>query len=206
MAPLSGRELKVLADPPDSRPPTAAEARAEVEARRAETALRRSAELDRAFGGELPGLWIERFSWGSTVVFVVLAAATALRPADLAGAFVAVCLVGFVLGSLLFVVDLVLAATRSREDLMGIGGLFFLAGAGPRRIVASLNLSLVVTSAAAVAAAAARPFTELAFGILFPILPLALSGLWGTRHGHFPPKPDPQEAPERPTGTPGRQP
>ena len=92
----------------------------------------------------------------------------------------------FFAGSALFIVDLVLAVARSRDDAMGIGGLFFLAGSAPpnaqRHLLASLGLSTVV----AVVGAAVRPFTPLAFGILAPMLPLVLCGWWGVRHGYFP--------------------
>jgi hypothetical protein len=40
----------------------------------------------------------------------------------------------------------------------------------------------------AFAAAALRPFTSLAFGILVPMWGLALAGVWGARHGTFGPR------------------
>jgi len=42
---------------------------------------------------------------------------------------------------------------------------------------------------AAFATAAARPNSSLAFGILAPLWGQGLAGLWGARHGAFPPRP-----------------
>jgi hypothetical protein len=50
----------------------------------------------------------------------------------------------------------------------------------------------------AVATAAARPFTTLAFGVLVPVFGVGLNGLWAARHGRFPPRPVP-EPPSPPT-------
>jgi hypothetical protein len=50
----------------------------------------------------------------------------------------------------------------------------------------------------AVATAAARPFSSLAFGILAPMFGLALLALWGAVHGRFPPR----VAPATPATTP----
>ena len=125
-------------------------------------------------------------SWATTVVQFVVTLIAAIDPDDFIAPFFVVMIVWFFAGSALFIVDLVLAAARSRDDAMGIGGLFFLAGSAPptaqRNLLASLGLSIAV----AVAGAAVRPFTPLAFGILAPMLPLALCGWWGVRHGYFP--------------------
>ena len=79
-----------------------------------------------------------------------------------------------------------MAVSRSRTDEMGIGGLFFLAGdvaeAEPRR---HLRLSLTVQTVVALVAASVRLYTALAFGVLVPILGLALMGLWGAKYGRF---------------------
>ena len=45
--------------------------------------------------------------------------------------------------------------------------------------------SLAAQVAIGVGTAAARPFTSLAFGVLAPLYGLALTGLWGARHGRF---------------------
>jgi tetrahydromethanopterin S-methyltransferase subunit C len=92
----------------------------------------------------------------------------------------------FLAGCALFMIDLVLAAARSRDDAMGIGGLFFLAGSAPRGVQRHLLGSLAVQVVVAVGAAALDPFTPLAFGTLVPTIGLAFCGLWAVRHGLFP--------------------
>jgi hypothetical protein len=94
----------------------------------------------------------------------------------------------FLGGIALFGVALVLAAGRSREAEMGIGGLFFLAGSASKAEQRAELAPWVVEVVGALATAAARPFTSLAFGILVPIYGLALAGIWGARHGQFGPR------------------
>lgn len=183
------------ADPPHApgrssrpRPQSAAEARAEVEARRAERAAQRRAELDAAFAGAVPGRAILVASWVATAALCVLTAAAVVAPDEVIGVFFAFSVGAFLAGSALFAADVVLAAARSREAAMGIGGLFFLAGSAPRSVQVQLDVSLGVAVVVALLGAALRPFTPLAFGVLAPVLQLALSGLWGVRHGHFAPR------------------
>jgi hypothetical protein len=191
------------------RPQTAAEARAEVEARRAEVRAERRAAFDAAYGGEVPGRWVLVASWATTAVFTVAAVLGVVAPdaADLP--FLVLSLVLFGLGCLLFAIDLVLAAGRSREASMGIGGLFFLAGSAPtsvqRHFMGSLAVQVVVSIAAAAVGFARigdRELNALAFGILVPMAGLGWSGLWGVRWGLFPDRVEPAAAP-RPGGRAG---
>jgi hypothetical protein len=177
------------------RAPTAAEARAADESRRAEERAEREAAFREAYGDTVPGRAIVVTSWVSTAVLAVVTAAAAIDPDAYIGPFFAVALVWFFGGSALFAVDVVLAASRSRDDAMGIGGLFFLVGSAPRSIQWNLLGSLALQVAVSIAGAAARPFTPLAFGTLAPVLALSLCGLWGVRHGVFPAR-----APEPATG------
>jgi hypothetical protein len=169
-----------------ARRPTAAEARAEVEARRGEERARREAAMRERFGDELPGRWIIVASWLCTVVFALAAVPALIDPDDAVAAFFGVSVVLFLVGCALFMVDLVLAAARSRDDAMGIGGLFFLAGSAPPRVQRHLLGSLAVQVVVAIVAAALDPFTPLAFGTLVPTIGLAFCGLWAVRHGLFP--------------------
>lgn len=178
------------ASPAPRRPQSAADARAEVEARKGERDAARRTELAAAFPDGTPGRWAGVLSWVATGALTVVTALAAADPDRWVAPFFAVALVLFFAGSALFVVDILLAAARSRTHAMGIGGLFFLAGCAPRRLAVSLNLSLAVAVVVAVAGAAARPYTPLAFGTLAPLFPLAVNGLWGVLHGHFPPRPE----------------
>jgi hypothetical protein len=86
------------------------------------------------------------------------------------------------------------AVRTTRGEHVDVPGLFFLAGSAPKRIVVHLFGSLTVAVAVAVAMVAASRDAEqrrLAFGFLEPMLALGLIGLWGARHGTFPPRPEP---------------
>ncbi len=168
------------------REPTAAEARAEVEARRDVDRADRAAAMTARFGDEIPGRSIIAVSWACTAVFTLAAIPALIDPRDAVAAFFAVSVVLFVAGCALFMVVLVLAAARSREDAMGMGGLFFLAGSAPPPVQRHLLGSLAIQVVVAIVAAALDPFTPLAFGTLVPTIGLALCGLWAVRHGLFP--------------------
>jgi hypothetical protein len=156
-----------------------------VEARRAERAVVRRAELDAAFPDVVPGRGVVAASWVATAVLLVLTAAAAVAPDAVIGVFFGFAVGSFLVGSALLALDVVLAAARSRTHAMGIGGLFFLAGSAPRTVRVQLNTSLALAVVVAITGAAVRPFTPLAFGVLAPVLQLGCSGLWGVRHGHF---------------------
>lgn len=134
----------------------------------------------------MTGAGIVRASWASTAVFVAASAvAVAFDGAPrVAAAVVDVAL--FAVGVGVFGWAYAVAVNRSRTDEMGIGGLFFLAGdvaeAAPRR---HLRWSLAVQTVVALIAASVRLYTAVAFGVLVPILGLALMGLWGAKHGRF---------------------
>lgn len=168
-----------------SRPPSAAAARAEVEARSAEVRAERERRFAEAYGDRLPGRWIIWLSWSSTMAFTAVSLAAAIDPSAAIEVFFAVAVGLFLAGCAVFALDLALIAGRSRVSLMGIGGLFFLAGSAPRRVQWHLLGSFGAQVAVSIAAAAVRPFTPLAFGTLVPTLGLALCGLWAVRHGVF---------------------
>lgn len=167
------------------RPQSAAEARAEAEARRSADRAAREEAMAAAFGDRVPGRWIIVTSWICTAVFTLSAIPALIDPQDAIAVYFGVSVVLFLAGCALFMVDLVLAAARSRDDAMGIGGLFFLAGSAPRGVQRHLLGSLAVQVVVAIAAAALDPFTPLAFGTLVPTIGLAFCGLWAVRHGLF---------------------
>jgi hypothetical protein len=133
-----------------------------------------------------PGLGIVRASVAGTVGYAIVAVlATAFT--DSLGLLVAVVSgVLFFAGTGAFLWAYAIAIGRSRHDLIGMGGLFFLAGSAPpvvqRVMMGSLGAEVVV----AVVTASLRTYTELAFGVLVPMWGLGLAGLWGARHGVFP--------------------
>ena len=132
------------------------------------------------------GAPIVKASVAGTGIFVVTAILAAAVPdADLVA--LAVALVLFAGGAVAFVAALLAAAARSRREEVTLPGLFFLEGAPPgvRRLLLGSLAAEVVT---ALATAGARPNTSLAFGILAPLWGQGLAGLWGARHGRFPPR------------------
>ena len=171
-----------------ARPPTAAEARAEFEANRSANKAERRAKMDATYGQVVPGRWILIVSWLCTLAFVAVTVPAILEPDEFVGASFALSLVLFFAGCALFAIDIVLAAARSRDDLMGIGGLFFLIGSAPRNVQVHLLGSLGIQVVVATAGAATHPFTPLAFGILVPMVGLGWCGLWAVRHGSFDPQ------------------
>ena len=127
----------------------------------------------------------QRLSWYATAVFAVTAfAADAVEFMRVPA--IAVALVLFVGGSVAMAMTLVIAAGRSRHANIGIGGLFFLADSAPKDVQRQLMGSFAAQYVIALASAAIRPYTSLAFGVLAPIAGLGLAGLWGARHGTFP--------------------
>lgn len=132
-------------------------------------------------------------SWLGTGAFGVTAGIGALLPsADLLALLTS--LVLFVAGTVAFFVAYAHAVGRSRTDQVGVMAVFFLEGSvAPKRVRRLLLGSFAVQVLVAAVTAAARPNTSLAFGILVPVHGLALAGVWGARHGTFPPR--------RPKGT-----
>ena len=131
---------------------------------------------------------IVKLSWAGTALFVVTAVLGAVVPAaDLPALVVSLGL--FVVGIVLFFVAYARAVGRSRTDKVGTMAMFFLEGNVATRPVKRLLLgSFAVEVLAAIATAAVRPNTSLAFGILAPLYGLALAGVWGAYHGVFPPR------------------
>jgi hypothetical protein len=128
-----------------------------------------------------------RASWIGTALLTITAVGDVVTAGLKVPAFV-VAVGMFAVGTGVFVAALVIAAGRSRTEEIGMGGLFFLQGTAPRRVQVHLLGSLAAQVVVAVATAAARPYTSLAFGILAPVYGLGLAGLWAARHGSFAPR------------------
>jgi hypothetical protein len=139
--------------------------------------------------GDAGGEAIVRFSLWATAVFAVTSALAAAVPDTFSVVSVPVALGLFVIGSVALAWGFVVGIARSQYEAVTLGGLFFLGeGVAPDRVRRTLRALLAVQVVVAVAAAAARPFTELAFGVLAPTLGLGALALWGARHGRFAPK------------------
>jgi hypothetical protein len=127
----------------------------------------------------------------ATVAFAVAAALAAAWPDTFVRGFVPLSLVLFAVGCVAFTWAFAVAVGRSRFEVVDMGGLFFLGGgAAPARVRRAFQLALAAQVVVAVAAAVARPFTPLAFGVLAPTLGVGLMALWGARYAAFPPRDD----------------
>jgi fatty acid desaturase len=131
------------------------------------------------------GRRIVQSAWATTVVYALVTVPAALGVDSLDGAEIAVSLALFAISIPVWWYAFGLAVVRTtRGDYVVVASLFFLQGSAPkpvqRQLFAALAVNLVVVAATAVA----NPF-----GVLVPMLPLGLIGLWGARHGTFPPRP-----------------
>ena len=120
-----------------------------------------------------------------TVAFVVTSVAAVVDRDVFGLVAVAVALILFLVGCVVFLWAFGVAVDRSRTDAIGIGGLYFLQGSAPKQIQIALLVPFGVQVAVALVTAGLRPFTSLAFGVLVPMFGLAQAGLWGARYGHF---------------------
>jgi hypothetical protein len=116
--------------------------------------------------------------WVTGAFAVTAAAGVVVSPLRGLAALVAILM--FLAGTGLMAWALLVAAGRSRTDTVDIGGLFF--SQPPRLLKVAFGLQIVI----GLAAAAVRPNTGSAFGVLAPVFGLGLMGLWGARHGRFP--------------------
>ncbi|WP_419926647.1 hypothetical protein [Candidatus Poriferisocius sp.] len=135
------------------------------------------------------GRGLIRACWTGTGAFTATAAAATVSPDPMAVPMAVVSLGLLAAGCAAMLWAYQRALGRSRYELIGVGGLYFLAGCAPRSVRLSMMAALACEAAVALAAASVRPFTAAAFGILVPVYALGLSGAWGARHGTFPPRP-----------------
>ena len=138
-------------------------------------------------------------SWIGTGLLTITAVPTVIDPDRFAVVAVLVALGLFAAGVIVFGWAYLVAISRSRRDLIGMGGLFFLAGSAPRPVQRQLIGSFVAQIVVGVATAsvwfiAADRFAKatvnpLAFGLMAPMYGLGLMGLWAAQYGTFPPRP-----------------
>ncbi len=134
------------------------------------------------------GAAIINLAWAGTGIYAALAIAGAIAPDWFATPTAVVSVVLFFIGCAVFLWAYGIAVSRSRRDLIGIGGLYFLAGTAPNVVRFRLRVAFAVQVVAATASASVRPFTPMAFGFLVPVFGLGLMGLWGARYGTFAPR------------------
>ena len=145
-------------------------------------------ELDATVDGSA----IVNVSWAGTALYTALAIAGTIAPDWFAVPTAVASIVLFFIGCIVFLWAYGVAVARSRTDLIGIGGLYFLADSAPKVVRFRLRISFGLEVAAAIVSSSIRPFTPMAFGFLVPVFGLGLMGLWGARHGTFAPRAAPE--------------
>jgi len=133
----------------------------------------------------LPGHRTVAASLAGTALFAVTAVPAAAGVDALKLAAAAVGLAEFVVAIPLALLALARAAVRTarQEDRITVGGLFFLQGSAPKPIKRTFLWMSLVCLAIAVGTLAWEPF-----GVLVPMLPVGLAGVWAARYGVFPPR------------------
>ncbi|HJL98735.1 MAG TPA: hypothetical protein QF846_03700 [Acidimicrobiales bacterium] len=136
--------------------------------------------------GSNPGQYLLRVAWQSTLVLAVVAVFGLMAPESSAPFVVTVSVTMFVLGLLLLLFGLLYGLKRSRVETITVAGLFLLQNSAPRSTQRLFAWSMVLQLAVAFTAAALKPYTDITFVLLAPILPVGSAALWSAQHGFFP--------------------
>jgi hypothetical protein len=130
--------------------------------------------------------------WVANVLFAATAIPVAAGVDDLIGVAIVVALLLFLIAVGVFAYAFAVGLARStRGDNVAVANLFFLQGSAPKPVRRNFLLMFLVCLAIAAGTAAWEPF-----GVLVPMLPVGLAGMWAARYGVFPPRPVAQ--PRRP--------
>jgi len=130
------------------------------------------------------GRAIVRAGWIANAVFAVTAIPAALGVDAMIDVAIGVALVLFLIacGAFLYAFGVGLARS-ARGDNVAVANLFFLQGSATRDVQRTFIAMFVVCLAIAVVTIVAEPF-----GVLVPMLPPGLAGVWAARYGTFPPR------------------
>jgi uncharacterized membrane protein len=125
------------------------------------------------------------FGWIANALFAVTAVPAAITSEDaLVAVAIGSALLLFFVAIGAFVYAFALAVARSaRCDNVAVANLFFLQGSAPRSVQRGFLVLFLVCLAIAVGTAPWEPF-----GVLVPMLPIGLAGVWAARYGTFPPR------------------
>lgn len=135
-----------------------------------------------------PGHRLIQASWAGTAGFALVCILGLVFIDTFAPVVVGLSAALFAAGCVLFFVAYARAVARSRTELIGIGGLYFLAGTAPAEARRNLLGSFAVQCVVVVVVIAVRPFTSLVLSALAPMYGLGCAGVWGARYGLFPPR------------------
>jgi len=167
--------------------------------RRADVAsARRAARPGVTLAEPTAGRAIVTASWAGTAALAVTACAADAVPHPFETPALIVALALFFAGIVVFFWAYLIAIGRSREHAIGLAGVFGLSGSAPPAVRVRLLGSVAAQLAVAIATASVRLYSSLSFGLLAVMWGLGLTGLWGARHGAFPPRPADTERRRRP--------
>jgi hypothetical protein len=125
-------------------------------------------------------------SWVSVGLFAAAAVPAAAGAAAFKPVSLGTAVTLFVIGIAVWLWAFLAAVVRSASgDDIVVASLFLVQGSAPRKVRVQLYTALGLSIALAAGTGASD-----AFGILVPMLPIGLIGLWGARHGVFPPRRD----------------
>ena len=134
----------------------------------------------------IEGAGIVAAAWAVTGAFAAWSVAAVVFTDALDTVAAGLDLGAFAAGIALFMVSFAQVVGRSRHERIDVVGVYFLVGSAPSTVRRHLLGALAIQVVVAVLSAAIRPYTRVAFGVLVPMLGLALCGLWAARHGTFP--------------------
>jgi hypothetical protein len=130
------------------------------------------------------GRVIVRTGWIANAVFAVTAIPAALGVDAMLDVAIGVALVLFLIACGAFLYAFGVGIARSaRGDNVAVANLFFLQGSASRDVQRTFIAMFVVCFVIAVATIVKEPF-----GVLVPMLPPGLAGVWAARYGTFPPR------------------
>jgi hypothetical protein len=134
----------------------------------------------------MQGRALVRAGWAANAVFAITAVPAAITDDDtVVGVAIAVALLLFFVSIAAFVYAFAVAVARStRGDNIVVANLFFLQGSAPRPVQRAFLWMFLACLAITGATVAWEPF-----GVLVPMLPIGLAGVWAARYGTFPPRP-----------------
>jgi hypothetical protein len=123
----------------------------------------------------------------SVVLHLVATAVSLVDQSSLVTLGLAINLVLFLLGIVVFIAAFLIAAGRSRSEAVWFAGAFLLNGeVVDRRSRNLLRGCLAAQIVIGIAGASLAPFTPAAFSVLTPLLGFALMAFHGSRFGRFP--------------------
>jgi hypothetical protein len=133
-----------------------------------------------------PGRSVVRAGWIANALFAITAVPAAISGDDpFVAVAIVVALVLFFAAIGAFAYAFAVAVARStRGDNVVVANLFFLQGSAPRPVQREFLWMFLVCVAITAGTVVWEPF-----GVLVPMLPVGLAGVWAARHGTFPPRP-----------------